>query len=357
MKRRALTFGVLLSVGLLCSPFLFANGASESAAGSTQGKTTLAVGLRSLSNPYQIKYKVGAEALGAKLGLPVDILVSNGDSQKELSDIKAEVAKTGGNVVFYIDPNQETDDVAIARILEAAKVYFVTWWNKPADVKVWDYKYWVAHISFDGVEAGKFMATELFKTFPTPNQGKIIALQGLLANTPAQERFQGLQDSLKANPGVQLVQWEAADWDRTKAYNDVKAMLVAHPDVNGVWCANDDMAMGALQALKEAGLAGKVKVVGCDGIPEMFDAIKAGTAAATVMNDGKYQAELGLAMSLAAKDGKLDVASLPHKDRQFEIPAVNVNSANVDKIIHDYIDNTPNYDLTDFFAKWSKAIP
>ncbi len=357
MKRRVSFIVAVLSVGLLFASPLFASGSSESAASSSQGKTTLAVGLRSLSNPYQIKYKIGAEALGQKLGLPVDILVSNGDSQKQMNDIKAEVAKTGGNVVFYIDPNQETDDVAIAKVLEAAKVNFVTWWNKPADVKVWDYKYWVAHISFDGVEAGKFMATELFKTFPTPNSGKIIALQGLLANTPAQERFQGLQDTLKANPGVQLVQWEAADWDRTKAYNDVKAMLVAHPDINGVWCANDDMAMGAIQALKEAGLAGKVKVVGCDGIPEMFDAIKSGLAAATVMNDGKYQAELGLAMSLAAKEGKLNVASQPQKFRQFEIPAVNVSSQNVDQIIHDYIDNTPNYDLTDFYARFSKAIP
>jgi ribose transport system substrate-binding protein len=346
----------LLSVLFVGS--LFASGQSEGAS-SSAGKTTLAVGLRSLSNPYQIEYKKGAEALGKKLGLPVDILVSNGDSQKELSDIKAEVARTGGNVVFYIDPNQETDDVAIARILDPAHVYFVTWWNKPADVKVWDYPYWVAHISFDGVAAGEFTADQMFKSFSTPYKGKIIALQGLLANTPAQERFEGLQNELKKYPGVQLVQWEAADWDRTKAYNDTKAMLVAHPDVSGVWCANDDMAMGAIQALKEAGLAGKVKVTGTDGIPEMFDAIKAGTAVATVMNPGAYQAQLGLAMSLAAKEGKLDVKTLAKKYRQFEIPAVNVDSTNVDKIVEDYVKNTPSYDLTpaNFFEKWSKAIP
>ena len=89
----------------------------------------------------------------------------------------------------------------------------------------------------------------------------------------------------------------------------------------------------------------------------MFDAIKSGLAAATILNDGKYQAELGLAMALAAKQGKLDVASLPQKYRQFEIPAVNVNRENVNQVVHDYLENTPTYDLTDFFAKWSKAIP
>ena len=80
----------------------------------------------------------------------------------------------------------------------------------------------------------------------------MFAIQGLLANTPAAERFQGLQKALKENPGVELVQWVAGDWDRTKAYNQTREMLIAHPDINGVWCANDDMAMGAIQALKEA---------------------------------------------------------------------------------------------------------
>ena len=84
-------------------------------------------------------------------------------------------------------------------------------------------------------------------------------------------------------------------------------MLVAHPDVDGVWAANDEMAMGAIQALKEAGKAGQIKVSGCDGIPEIYDAIRAGYASSTVMQDAKYQAELGLSMALAAKQGKLDV--------------------------------------------------
>src|SRR5271169_5484190 len=105
------------------------------------------------------------------------------------------------------------------------------------------------------------------------------------------------------------------------------------------------------------GLAGKALVTGADGIPEMFDAIKGGLAAATILNDGKYQFELGLAMSLAAKQGKLDVKSLPHKYRQFEIPAVNVNRDNVNQVVHDYIESTPKYDLTNFFAQWSVAVP
>src|SRR5260370_26129273 len=119
-------------------------------------------------------------------------------------------------------------------------------------------------------------------------------------------RFKGLQKALAESPGVQLLQWEGGDWDRTKGYNLTKTMLVARPDIEGVWAANDEMAMGAIQALKEAGKAGTIKVSGCDGIPEIYDAIRAGYASSTVMQDAKYQAELGLAMALAAKQGKLD---------------------------------------------------
>jgi ribose transport system substrate-binding protein len=324
---------------------------------AADAQTTLAISIRTLSSPYQVMYKEGSEAYAKSVGLPLHVLTTEANSQKGMTDIRAEVARTGGNVAFCIDPNDAADAVPIAKTLEAAGVYFVTWWSKPADVKAWDYPHWIAHIAMDGVAAGTYTATELLKTFKTPGQGKIIALQGRLGDTANGERWQGLQSVLAKNPGVQLVQWESAQWDRSQAYKATKAMLVAHPDIDGVWTANDDMGMGAIQALKEVGLAGKALVTGADGIPEMFDAIKNGLAAATILNDGKYQFQLGLAMALAANQGKLDVKSLPRKYRQFEIPAVNVNRDNVNKVIHDYIESTPKYDLSDFFAQWSVAIP
>src|ERR1700733_16120428 len=100
--------------------------------------TTLAISIRTLSSPYQVMYKVGAEAYAKQLGLPLDVLTTEANSQKGLTDIKAEVARTGANVAFYIDPNDASDALPIAKTLEAAAIYFVTWWSKSADVKVWD---------------------------------------------------------------------------------------------------------------------------------------------------------------------------------------------------------------------------
>ncbi len=344
---------ILLAVSLFVSTGLFAGGK----AGTAEAPVTLVVCIRGLDNPYHANYAVGARELGKKLGLPVDVLTSEANSQKQFADLRAEIAKTGGNMVASVDPNEAPDVVPIAKMLEDAKAYWVNWWNKPPDVKVTDYPHWVSHIAFDAVGQGYYNAKELFKTFKPPNQGTIIAIQGMLANNAAIGRFQGLQKALKENPGVTLLQWESADWDTTKAYNVTKALLAAYPDVDGVWCANDNMGMGAIQALKEAGLAGKVLVTGTDGNPEAFDAIKAGLMTSTEFQDSRYQAQLGLTMCLAAKDGKLDVASLPTKYRSWLIPGVKVNRENVDQFVKEYIDKMPKYDLSDFFAKWQGEAP
>ncbi|HVO37543.1 MAG TPA: sugar ABC transporter substrate-binding protein [Spirochaetia bacterium] len=339
---------LLIAAGLLLSVTL---------AVGAQAKTTLVVMIRGLDNPYHANYAEGAKVLGQKLGLPVDVLSSEGNSQKQFADLRAEIAKTGGNMVVNVDPNEAPDVVPIAKMLEDAGAYWVNWWNKPPDVKVQNYPHWIAHIAFDAVGQGYFNAKELFKTFKTPNKGKIVAIQGMLANNAAIGRFQGLQKALKENPGVTLLQWESAEWDTTKAYNATKTLLAAYPDVDGVWCANDNMGMGAIQALKEAGLAGKVLVTGTDGNPEAFDAIKAGYMTSTEFQDSRYQAQLGLTMALAAKQGKLDVAKLPAKYRSWLIPGVQVNRANVEKFVNDYIKKMPTYDLSNYFAKWAGEAP
>ena len=350
MKMKKL--GILVLALLVLSSFsLLANGQKDQGAA---GSTALGTSIRTLQNPYQANYKAGGDLFAASKGLEQFVLTCEGSSEKQLNDIKALVARTSGNVVFMVDPNESPNVVPIGKALDDAGVYWVSWWNKPEDVNVWDYKTWVCHIAFDGISAGEYTAKELINSFG--GSGEILALQGMLANSIAQDRFTGLQNVLAKNPNVKLVAYEAADWSRTIAYEKVTNMLVAHPNVKGIWAANDDMGLGALEALRNAGLAGKVKVTGIDGTAEMFDAIKAGEAAATVYNDSKYQAGIGLAIALAAKNGELDVAALPHERRQFFADATNVNAANVDDIVNTYVNGTPDYNFTDLFAAWSRAM-
>ena len=265
---------------------------------------------------------MGARELGKKLGLPVDVLTSEANSQKQFADLKAEIAKTGGNMVVNVDPNEAPDvgpdrqDAGERGCLLGELVEQAARCEGARAILTGS-----SHIAFDAVGQGYFNAKELFKTFKTPNKGKIIAIQGMLANNAAIGRFQGLQKALKENPGVQLLQWEAAEWDTTKAYNATKALLAAHPDVDGVWAANDNMAMGAIQALKEAGLAGQgPRHRHATATPEAFDAIKAGTMVSTEFQDSRYQAQLGLTMALAAKAGQARREASPRQAPQLADP-------------------------------------
>jgi ribose transport system substrate-binding protein len=327
-----------------------------SAATLAGAETSLGTAIRSLENPYHADWAKGGDMFAESVGAEHVIQTCEGSSEKQLNDIKALVAKAGQNAVFCVDPNESPNVVPIGRELEEAGIYFVTFWNKPDDVNVWDNKYWVSHISFDGSEDCYYTAIELFKTFKTPFKGKIIALQGLLANSAFIERWEGLQRALKEHPEVELVAYDTAEWQRAKAFDLMSSMLVAHPDIDGVWAANDNMAMGALEALRAKGLAGKVKVTGADGITEMIYAIQKGEAVATFYPDPKWQGGMGLSIAMAAKEGKIDVESLPKEKREWYAKTVRVDASNVDEFIAKYIDGTPEYDWNDYFGRWLKGI-
>jgi len=317
-------------------------------------KTTTFFGtaIRSLENPYHGTWARGGQAAADALGGVHVVQTCEGSSEKQLNDIKALIAKAGKDAVFCIDPNEAPNVVPIAKALDQAGIYFVTWWNKPDDVKVWNNPHWVAHIAYDGISAGEFTAKALFEKMG--GKGKFVAIQGMLANTTAIDRFKGLQNVLAKYPDVKMVAQDTAEWDRSKAFEKMKSFLVANPDLTGVWAANDNMAMGALEALRAAGLAGKVMVTGVDGIPEMLEAVKKGEAAATVLNDSFWQGGIGLSLAYAAKTGKIDLKNTPKEKRQYFAKAVEVDQGNVDQILNR---GTPKIDWNDYYANYVRPMP
>lgn len=348
---------VLKRVVLIMTTMALVAGLLTAAALASDG-THLATSIRSLSNPYHAAWAKGSEMFAQDIGAQDrhTVLLSEGNSQKQISDIRALVARTGGNVVFSIDPNEAPDALAIANILEQAGVYFVTWWNKPEDVNVSDYNYWVSHITFDNVASGYRTAIELFKSFETPFKGEIVAIQGMLANSSAIERFEGLKLALAEYPDVKLVDAQPADWQRAKGFSVASSMLVAHPNIDGIWAANDDMAMGALEALRARDLVGKVKVSGVDAIPEMITAIQKGEAVATVASDAMWQGGIGLSLALKAKTGEIDVASLPENKREWLADSILITQDNIDWYVENFVEGTPEYDWSDPYDRWIRGV-
>ena len=206
---------------------------------------------------------------------------------------------------------------------------------------------WVIHTSADNVANAKATAEALFESMG--GKGKIFVVEGLLGNTASNERTSGLEQALDEYPDIEVVHQDTGNWNTDEALKLVETWLNDTPDVGGVWCANNNMATGALQALDAAGLKGKVGVTGVDANTDIVNEVKNENVIATVSSNGYLQGGYTLAICYAAWTGLLDPTTLPDEYRNFKTPAIVITKDNVDDYIAKYVDATPDYDFSDIW--------
>jgi ribose transport system substrate-binding protein len=317
---------------------------------------TVVNSIRSLSNPYHAAWNKGGAAFAKSIGANYVTLVTEGNSEKGIADIKAILAKTGGNCIINIDPNDSPDARPIVEACQAAGAYVVTQWNKPADLHPWDHDpNYVAHISFSGVPYGKLMAETLFKSMG--GKGGIVALGGIESNVPAIERKAGLEAALKENPGIKLLDFQVANWSETEALAKTNAWLTQFGDqIGGIWAANDGMALAAIEALRAEGKAGKVLTTGIDGIQLAVEAVIKGEMAGTVAWDPFWQGGMGLSIGYQAKVGKFNPSKEGKEHREFYGTGVAVTSENAKTYYASNIQQEPVLDFNDIWVRCSGQI-
>jgi ribose transport system substrate-binding protein len=317
----------------------------------------LGTSIRSLSNPYHALWKQGGEDFAASVDAAdrLQTLLSEGDSARQLHDLRALIRRAGaGNVIFNIDPNEATDTLPIVHLCERSRCYFVTSWNKPDTLHPWDFKYWVSHMTADDVAMGRQVAEALVRWMD--GRGRIAAILGLLGNTSSQGRLRGLKQVLAKNPGVELVQQDNADWEPAKAQSIAGSMLDAHPDLKGIWAADDGMALGALKAVKAKGRLDEVGVVGIAGVEEAVRAVLAGEMVGTAGIDAVEQGGRGLAIAWHARSGELDVASLPREHREFYFGTQLLTKGNAQRFLDTVIAAKGDRDWNDIWVNVTGQI-
>jgi len=141
-----------------------------------------------------------------------------------------------------------------------------------------------------GKQAGEAMLEALKGT------GNVGILGGLAGAENAEARKRGFTAAVEGK--LKITATEIADWDTEKAYRKTQSMLAAHPDIVGLFCANDKMAVGAMKAIAESGKTGKITVIGYDNIPDVQPALQSGTLYATIEQHpdlmGKYGAKMAV---------------------------------------------------------------
>ena len=281
---------------LAASAIAFAAMATAPAPAVAQDKVTILASVPGLTFPFFVHMMNAFKAEAEKQG--VAVIESDGQvsSPKQTADIEAAIAQGVKGIV--ISPN-EVDALAPAlqQAVEAG-VPVVT-----VDRRVAQVDGILAHIGADNVKGGEAQGELILKMFP--DGATIINLQGQSGASPALHRNKGLHNVLdKAGDKYKIVFEQTAGFDRAKGLSVTEAALAALSEPPKVIvAANDDMALGALEAVKGRNLSG-IAIIGFDALPEALAQVRDGGLTATIEQFPGKQSAMGVDTLVAfIKDG------------------------------------------------------
>ena len=282
-----------------------------------QDKLVILGSVPSLGFPFFVhmlnQIKVEAEAQG------VDLIESDGQNSapKQTADVEAAVVQgVNAIVISPLDVN------ALAPAVEAAiqaGVPVVT-----IDRRVDGVAGILAHVGADNVKGGEAQAQAIIAAFP--DGARIFHLQGQPGAGPAIDRNQGVHNVLDpVADKYQIIFEQTANFARAEALTVTEAGLAANGEPDVIVCANDDMALGAIEACAARGFT-NVKIYGFDALPEALVAVRDGTMAGTVEQFPGEQSRTAVRIAVAfAKDG-----TAPESDLVLLTPIV-IGQDNLDK--------------------------
>lgn len=247
-------------------------------------KYVVGLSLSTLNNPFFVTLRNGAVETAEKLGIELIVLDAQDNPAKQLNDIEDLIQKKVDLII--VNP---TDSDAIVSAVESANeagIPVITVDRASNGGKV------VCHIASDNVEGGRMAARYIAKVLN--GKGKVVELVGIPGTSAARDRGKGFEEELAKYPGLQLVAKQTANFNRAEGLTVMENILEAHPDIDAVFAQNDEMALGAIEAIKAAGKLDKIVVVGFDAIPDAIEAIKRGEMDATIAQQPYLMGQLAV---------------------------------------------------------------
>jgi ribose transport system permease protein len=260
---------------------------------SSSASKKVGLSLSTLNNPFFVQIKSGAQQEAKKLGVDLTVTDAQNDASQQANQLQNFTSSGLGSIIV----NPVDSDAAGPSVRSANKagipVVGVDRGVNKADT--------AALVASDNIAGGKLGAKAMAEKLG--GKGKIVILQGLAGTSASRERGAGFAEGLKDYPGIKVVARQPADFDRTKGLDVMTNLLQAHPDIQGVFAENDEMALGAVKALGSK--AGKsVSVIGFDGEPDGLKAVANGTMYASVAQQPKELGRIAVENALKAAEGK-----------------------------------------------------
>jgi inositol transport system substrate-binding protein len=277
-----------LSLGCAAALLAGAGCSGKSAGNSIQ----IVASLHDMTEPFFVAVKRELDSEAGRLGVTISVEDGQSNSAKQTADIEAAI--TGGAQGIILAPN---DVNALAPAVEEvikAGIPIVT-----LDRRVDTTSVKVPHVGADNVAGGRLMAQWLMDSFP--NGAKILLITGQLGSSPSIDRTRGIKETLGAAGGkYQIVAEQSGTWKREQGLTVTQNVLTSlgGQSLQAVVAESDEMALGALEALRSSGISG-VKVIGFDATPEALKLVRSGEMAATVEQSPMNQARTALTQLVA----------------------------------------------------------
>ena len=226
------------------------------------------------SNPYWKAEVDTAVAEAEALGYTTTVNAHGNDPDKQNQFIDAAISQ--GVAAIILDPAGADESVgAVQKAVDAGIPVF------QVNAEISQQGLAKAQIVSNNAQGAALGAQEWVDAMG--EEGQYVELLGNPTDNNAGIRSTSYHEVIDQYPGLEMVQVETANWDRQQGKEKMDIMIAANPDITGVIAGNDEMALGAIEALRDAGKLDKVKVLGFDGNDDAAAAVLKGEMVATVL--------------------------------------------------------------------------
>lgn len=260
---------------------------------------TIGLSVSTLNNPFFVTLTDGAQSVADANGAKLVVLDANDDVAKQVSDIEDLVQQEVDVIII-----NATDGDGVVSAVETANRAGIPVIAIDRGINGGEI---ASHIASNNVYGGEIAAKYILEKIGST--GKVAEIQGVQGASATTERYEGFHNIMEAEAGIEIVASQAADYDRAKGLTTMENILQSQPELDAVFAHNDEMVLGALEAIEGSGR--DMIVVGFDGIDDAYDAIREGRLDATVEEQAGPMGELGVETALKIINGEEVPTSIP----------------------------------------------
>lgn len=283
-------------------PFITTASVETEAVTQSPDSPTIALVMKTLTNPFFVQMEKGARQAEAELG--VQLIVKTAAEETSIQqqiEIVEELIKLKVDAIV-IAPGDSSELIPVLKKAQDAGIIVVNIDNRlnpEVSRKVGLDN--VPFISVDNEEGAYQSVKYVVQRIDQPTEAVII--EGIVEAQNAQDRKDGALRAFRENENIKIVAVESANWKIDEAYNLTKSLFEKYPDIGLIYCANDMMALGAIQYLQDFSIK-NVLVVGFDNLEEAQLALSSGALQATVDQQASVQGYTGVQYAFKLLQGE-----------------------------------------------------